>query len=111
MRWTSAAARGASGGAVARAGTTRGGTAAAVTADPVVRSGSAYGRISSPRRLMLMRWRGVTLSEVILPPHEPGPNVMAGANPVVYPTAPIATFEFTTMRNAGFSAKKRSITY
>ena len=35
---------------------------------------------------------------------------MAGARPVVYPTAPSAAIVLTRIRNAGFSSKKRPIT-
>src|SRR5687768_8899294 len=98
MRWTSL---GGSGVALASPDARDSGGRAVVAARAdALRSGSTYGRTSSPMRLTLMRCSGVMLSDVMLPPHEPGPSVIAGAKPVVYPTAPIATFELTMIRNA-----------
>jgi len=51
---------------------------------------------------MFSKCFGEMLSEVMLPPHPPHPNVIAGSSPVVIPTDPWVVGVLTTMRNAGF---------
>src|SRR5262249_48647075 len=60
------------------------------------------GRVSYARRLMLSRCLGEILSDVMLPPYPPQPNVIAGSRPVVRPIDPCVVGVLTTMRYAGF---------
>src|SRR5918999_1523932 len=62
------------------------------------------GLVSNATRLMSIRCRGETLSEVTLPPHEPQPNVIDGGNAVEKPIAPCVVGELTMIRDAGISA-------
>ena len=51
---------------------------------------------------MFNRCRGEMLSDVMLPPQPPQPNVIAGSMPVVNPIDPCVVGELTTIRPAGF---------
>src|SRR4029453_1502305 len=70
----------------------------------------AAGRISYARRLMLMRWRGEGLSDVMVPPGAPHPGLIAGSNPVVSPIDPCVVGVLTTIRYAGFFSPNSRIT-
>src|SRR3954447_26888772 len=61
-------------------------------------------------RLMLSRWRGEMLSDVMLPPYPPQPSVIAGSRPVDSPIEPNVVGELTTMRKAGFLRPNSRIT-
>ena len=74
-------------------------------------STATNGLVSRASLLMLIKCNGVMLSLVDDPPHVPGPSVIAGASPVVPPTAPRALTVFTVILNAGFSSKNRWITF
>ena len=56
------------------------------------------GVVSYARRLILIRWRGEMLSEVMLPPQPPHPRVIDGSSPVVSPIDPCVVGVLTTMR-------------
>ena len=64
----------------------------------------ATGRTSNATRLMSIRCKGETLSEVTLPPHDPQPSVIEGGNAVENPIAPCVVGVLTVMRDAGISA-------
>src|SRR6266496_2776878 len=64
----------------------------------------ATARVSKATRLMSIRCKGDTLSEVTFPPHEPQPSVIDGGNAVENPIAPCVVGVFTVMRDAGISA-------
>src|SRR6478609_8914814 len=60
------------------------------------------GLVSYASRLILIRWRGEMLSDVMLPPHPPQPSVIDGSSPVVSPIDPCVVGVLTTIRYAGF---------
>src|SRR5947209_14013418 len=64
----------------------------------------ATGRVSNATRLMSIKCRGETLSEVTFPPHEPQPSVIDGGNAVENPMAPCVVGVLTVTRDAGISA-------
>ena len=63
----------------------------------------ATGRVSNATRLMSIRCKGDTLSEVTLPPHDPQPSVIEGGNAVENPMAPCVVGVLTVTREAGIS--------
>src|SRR6185503_3089197 len=66
------------------------------------------GRVSKATRLISIRCKGETLSEVTLPPHDPQPSVIDGGRAVENPIAPWVVGVLTVMRDAGISAPYRT---
>src|SRR5215510_129330 len=68
------------------------------------------GATSYASRLMLSRWRGEMLSDVMFPPYPPQPRVIAGSSPVDRPTDPCVVGVLTTIRKAGFFSPNSRMT-
>src|SRR5258705_4627781 len=88
---------------LSRAGTVTGRTASGTPRDATAGRTLFTGLVSNATRLISIKCKGETLSEVTLPPHEPQPNVIDGGKAVEKPMAPCVVGVLTVIREAGIS--------